>query len=204
MWVNEWMGADVTGGTNWEWWKNAEAVHLLSSHILCPGQSAGIISPLLHNRKQSVYSCALEQIFCLSNPPCEQLASSALTSTRYRPLAKVVSVNLERYHCGSHWLESSSRTTRQRHVDDLAYSQKFPLVFVFSLKLAAVEGESVVMTSSLFMEVKAAPNRCGAHEVLEFQDVWDSEDKNRTCKREDVLEELQRVKGLLRGQDVAR
>lgn len=39
--------ADVRGGgIFWEWWKNAEAVHLLSSHPLHPGQRAGIASPV--------------------------------------------------------------------------------------------------------------------------------------------------------------
>lgn len=44
-----WTGEDVTGGTFWEWWKNAECC--------CPPplfvqDSAGILSPWLHNKKR--------------------------------------------------------------------------------------------------------------------------------------------------------
>lgn len=40
-----------------EWWKNAEAVHLLSSHSLHQDNVPGSFS-LLHNKKQSKQECA--------------------------------------------------------------------------------------------------------------------------------------------------
>lgn len=97
----------MTGGTFWEWWKNAEAVHLLSSHSSDPGQSAGISSPLLHDIETRARSAP--EVAAGEN----MMSSPTPSSPGYRRHVKVV---LVRYRCCSQGLETS-RTPRQCHVD---------------------------------------------------------------------------------------